>query len=393
MMKERNLDAKLVLLDEDHSGRDEMNLAGNPFALLQAASKNGQTFMRREWPRTLANGKTVTASWNVNGDAVLGLPGPQDELLYLVLLQISREQKDVEGQWPVTVHFSRRNVLERMGWQDGAKEYRTLKECFARLQAVSIRAEWSFFDARVGGPVETTGFNLIDAYQLHEEKTRRKVSSTELPFSWFKWSEVLYNSLSAGNVRSLALDFTLSLDMPISRRLFRLLELLRHARKPALDEVSMEVFSVRDRLGMANYSYPSKVKEKLQPAVDELISRGYLASVEYEKVKRAETALFRFGSVSLAHSPIQTIEAPRMPAKTPRTGSVESKEPESDIRADALRCHAVFIALPEAERNELLELAKADVSPIWHDRVGQVDSPMSLGLWLLVTARYPERLK
>lgn len=308
----KNLDAKLVLLDEDHSGRDEMNLAGNPFALLQAASKSSQTYIRREWSRTLSSGKVVNATWNVNGDAVLGLPGPNEELLYLVLLQISREQKDQTGEWPQTVHFSRHDLLNRLKWQDGPREYKNLRDGFFRLQAVSIQSEYSFHDPRTGAPMPAIAFNLIDSFGFVDEKKNRR--AVDMPFSWFKWSDIFLNSLRAGNVRSLALDFTLSLDSPISRRLFRLLELLRHARKPPLDEVKLDVFAVRDRLGMTNYAYTSKIKQVLSPAIEELISRGYLASVEYEKVKRAETAFFRFGTASA----IQTVALEAKPLKTPQ---------------------------------------------------------------------------
>jgi hypothetical protein len=67
--------------------------------------------------------------------------------------------------------------------------------------------------------------------------------------------------------------------------------------------------------------------------------------------------------------------------------------PPTDVRADALRCYEIFQTLPESEQTELLEIARRDVSPIWHDRVGQPESPMSLGLWQLVADRYGERLK
>ena len=68
--------AQLVLLGEEHSGRDEMNMAGNPFALLQAASKSSQKVLFRDWDRTLPDGRVVKASWEVAGHPHLGLPGP-----------------------------------------------------------------------------------------------------------------------------------------------------------------------------------------------------------------------------------------------------------------------------------------------------------------------------
>lgn len=44
----------------------------------------------------------------------------------------------------------------------------------------------------------------------------------------------------------LTLDFALSLDLTICRRLLRVLELLRHTRKPALAEVKLDLLELHN---------------------------------------------------------------------------------------------------------------------------------------------------
>jgi hypothetical protein len=398
-------DDTLILFGDDHTGRDEMNLAGNPFALLQAASKNGQTYIENEWERRLPNGKLVKASWKVDGDSKLGLPGPNEELLYLILLQITRESADDKGVWPQVVHFSRGDIIKRLKWTVSAANYNRLHDAFSRLQSVSIQADNAFWDARTKAPFPRIGFGLIDNFEISTEPSGTKIKGT-LPLSTFRWNDKLYASFQAGNVRSLPLDFAISLKHPTSIRLFRFLDMMKGATTPPRRDFAIGVFKLSERLGMTRYKYTSKVKEKLKPATEELIQRGYLHSVSYEKSKDGtELAFFQFTSLkSIIQGRVEQSSAQQKPIKSDtatgkRTVTVKPLLPDphdgktSDVRADAIRCHAVFIGLDATEQSELLELAKKEVTPIWHDRVGQPDSPMSLGLWQLVAQRYPERLK
>lgn len=117
-----------------------------------------------------------------------------------------------------------------------------------------------------------------------------------MPLSWFKWSDYLHASFLAGHIRSLALDFLIELENPTAKRLFRLLEKFRCASKPPRREFSIGLFKLRDRLGMTEYRYPSKIKEKLRPALDELLLKGYLGAVEFDKARDGGTlAVFWFG--------------------------------------------------------------------------------------------------
>lgn len=351
----------LILLGEDHSGRDEMNLAGNPFALLQAASKAGQSLIHYEWDRTLPSGKIVKASWEVNGHTVLGLPGPNEELLYLVLLQLTREMAD-GGEWPRQLHFSRLDVIRRLGWSDNAASYRTLTECFIRLVNVTINARHAFWNARGKSPYEAVSFGLIDDFGIAAEPRGRKGQGA-LPLSWIRWNETLHESFLAGNVRSLALDFVLGLETPTSRRLFRLLDMMRHGGKPPRREFQIGVMKLRDRLGMTGYKHNSKVKEKLAGAHAELIRRGYLADVSFRKNDAGEEiATYRFGDVRISAIGDQGRGGvkPNDPRKaTLQPGSLhEDKALPPTETSDAgsiypIEAHAVFTALPDADQERL----------------------------------------
>ena len=287
--------AQLVLLGEEHSGRDEMNLAGHPFALLQAPGRCVSSEpIFYQWPRTLPDGKSVTASWRVQPGAHSGMPGPNEELLYLVMLQMTREAAGENEQWPQVVPFSRGALLDRLGWNNGPRGFAALESAFSRLNAVSISAQWAFYDARTAAPMKSVMFHILSGVAITPEPMGRKRSGA-LPLSWWKWDDIVYSSLLADNVRSLALDFTLSLSSPTARRLFRLLDLLRNAAQSPRQEVAIGTFKLRDRLGMAPYKHQSKVKEKLLAGTQELQSTGYLSQVTWETMRGGSPlAVFQF---------------------------------------------------------------------------------------------------
>jgi hypothetical protein len=389
------IDGSQVLLGDENSGRDEMNLAGNPFALLNTGARSGQSLIRNEWERTLPNGKIVTAIWEVNGHTDLGLPGPNEELLYLVLLEITRESADSKGKWPRKVFFSRYDVMQRMGWDATSRHYKELTEAFIRLNSVSINTQHAFWNARQKMPYVAIGFGLIEDYAIDNETKGRK-STDAVPNSWFTWNEVLFESFLAGNVRALALDFALSLKLPTTRRLFRYLDMMRGATTPPRREFAIGLFKLSEKLGMTKYRHVSTIKQRLAPAIEELTSRHYLEAVRFEKSKDGiELAFFTFASVGQSRTeqgkPKQAAPRQLSMMEEPLRSEVTAEQSDG-IRADALRCYELFQTLPESEQNELLKIARRDVSPIWHDRVGQPESPMSLGLWQLVAERYPEKL-
>lgn len=383
--------APLVLLGEEHSGRDEMNLAGHPFALLQSPGRLTRSEpIFYDWPRTLLSGRRVTASWRVEAGANTGMPGPNEELLYLVMLQMTREAAGPNGEWPQVVPFRRGDLISRLGWNNGTRGIAAVDEAFRRLNAVSITAKWAFYDARTQAPMQEVGFHILAGYAITSEPDGRKKSGTS-PLSWWKWDDVVYASLLSGNVRSLALDFTLSLSNPTARRLFRLLDLLRCAQKTPAKGLSIGAFKLRDRLGMTAYNHPSKVKEKLLAGIEELQSAGFLGEVEWNKAQDGSLlASFCFGK----NDPSQIVAPPAPPPKS-RQGATQAEQEARSADEPAVlaseskqefarRMSERFAALPDAERERLRQKARKDVNPVFWDRLELPDSPMSLGLWQLV---------
>lgn len=275
---------RVIRASETRIGKDEMNLIEHPFAVLWQKEPS-ENIMSVEWDaRHPETGRILPASWSVAGHAEHGLPMPTDERVYLVLLELTHEA----GFKSPEVHFSRYDVMQRLGWQPSPKSYAMLRTAFIRLQGVNINTVNAFWDPKTKS-YSDTGFNIIAEYSLHAEPPGRKSKvQSELPLSWFKWSDVMFSSFQSGYIRSLDIKFALSLKGDIALRLYRYLDKKTFGgREPGREYFEIELFALCiEHLGMKPTLYPSKLKERLQKAHDELLTRGFLHEVFYGEMKQ-----------------------------------------------------------------------------------------------------------
>ena len=272
------------------TGKDELNLIEHPFASMWDKEELG-TVIHHEWEaRHPISGKTMKASWRVAGDPEMGLPKPNDERVYLVLLELTRETH-FQSQ---TVYFTRYDLIKRLGWSQDQKHYQMLYDAFERLKAVNITAKNAFWEPRAKS-FRNIGFSIIDNYDILNEKPgRKKAGEAELPLSYFRWNDMMFDSFQAGYIRTLDLGLALSLKGDIALRLYRYLD------KKSYDgrhQFEIELAALCERhLGMRTARYASTYKARLKTAHQELIKHGILARVVYKpmKSKKAEKVCYSF---------------------------------------------------------------------------------------------------
>lgn len=353
-------------------GRDEMNLVEYPFACLWKQTEPSAKILH-EWEKQHpVTGKTVRAYWRVTGDSELGLPTPSDEQVYLVLMELTHEA----GMQNQTVHFSRYNLLKRLSWIPNDVNYRLLRDAFTRLAAVAITSQNAFWDAKVRS-FRTVGFSILDNFDILEEPAGRKKSGQgELPLSFFKWNDVLFQSFQAGHVRAIDLGCALSLKGSLALRLYRYLDKKSYDSRRAFE---IELAPLCERhLGMRPSPYASKYKERLASAHEELMSCGFLAGVSYEpmstkKAEKAEKVRYTFGPRrdSQASLPQGTLPMLQAASTSPGTNPSESApgsastpaltRVETEVEADALLQHMLSIKVSPDVARELLRSTSPQV--------------------------------
>lgn len=266
-------------IEAERISRDERHLASYPIALLSYQAARGKTITQHRTVRHPLTKKPVQATWEILGSDKLGLPTPSDDAVIMVLMEISREQN-----FPREVVFSQYDVLKRLGWSMSQGDYQKLALAFERITATTIQSKNVFWNEQAKAYLNT-GFHLIESYEIVAKKGRRK-ATVELPLSRFTWGEPIWNSFRDGNLKPIRLDFYLALHLPLARRLYRYLDLIRFDGK-ATYRIGLRKLC-EEYLAVSPAKYPSIYKQTLQPAHEELVNAGYLADAYYEEAKSGD---------------------------------------------------------------------------------------------------------
>ncbi|MEW6635713.1 MAG: replication initiator protein A [Actinomycetota bacterium] len=227
------------------------------------------------------DGNVLQQSWVVRAAHGRGLPGRYDQDVYVALLQLIDNRGLPEDGW---VSFSIYELVELMGKRHSGREYQQVRESLQRLATTTIESRNAFYHKGRKAYITDT-FSLLTEVKLSEyegpageRKDRNRVHL----------SQYFVDSYKANYLKNIDAKFYWSLSSPIAKRLYRLIDKKRGGRR--LWEV--EIFSLKERIPLSDYKYASKIKEKLQPAHEELISKGFLERVVYRKANGVEYVVY-----------------------------------------------------------------------------------------------------
>lgn len=268
--------------------RDEMNLAEFPLAML---STRGDPKIKTLEFRDVVkgkNGELLNRDWIITGADKFGLPTASDDEVLLGLLKLTVD----EGMVDRKVYFTRYELLRILRWTTEGRSYTRLQRALDRLSGVRIKASNAFYD-NDSKLYNTRNFGIVDAYEINDGR------EPEAKSSFFIWSEVLFGSFQAGFIKKLDLDFYLDLKSAVSKRLYRYLD--KHFWYKS--KVQLNLFTLaHEKIGISrNYRFASSLRQQLDPAIEELVARGFLAKVEYSgRGAATEIALFAGKAAVLA---------------------------------------------------------------------------------------------
>ena len=277
-------------------GRDEMNLAEFPIALLsERAPKGMKTLTFRDGAGTL----TVT------GSDAYGLPTAADSDVLIGLIQLTKEANNFRNP---KVPFTRYALLKLLEWPMHSHYYNRLGESLKRWHGVSLNYEQLWWDNNVKTKIDAS-FHILESVIIVDTPPRRggRVSSQiELPLSTFTWNQVFFKSCGDGNLKRLDLGTYFSLKSAVSKRMYRFLDKRFYLRPDwtfGLREFALE------HVGLGrNYADNGKLKEKLRPAIEELETIGFLEKRDYES--RFNQVRRGAWSVMLSRKAPQTLSQP-----------------------------------------------------------------------------------
>jgi plasmid replication initiation protein len=260
----------------NRDGRDEMNLAVLPIALLG----RNDTRDTIQYYGTFHDGeKQQTMVWTVSGAANVGLPSEFAERVLVALLYIGAQNDYADRR----MEFTPYQILTTLGHTINGRNYKAVETALAQLHGVSITSDNAWIEKKKDGSQKrvTTkrGFHIIDEYYLHyaEDEEDKEADS-----SFIVWGSRIWRNLQAGYIRRLDIDFYYSIDHPLARRLYRFLDKVMHYKPSA--PYAIDVFDLANKLGLVQYEYVSQVKRLLASAADKLIESDYLTRYEFFKI-------------------------------------------------------------------------------------------------------------
>jgi len=259
-----------VTLDILTNGRDEMNLVEFPLSVLaDRAPKGAKTLIFRDGNGTL----TVT------GSDAFGLPTALDADVIVALIQLTKLKNNFLQP---TINFTRYEVLRLLGWPNEGKSYRRLDESLNRWVGVSLHYNNCWWDNR-SKQYGDAKIHIIESVVILDGKSRINGDEQQaLPLSSFTWNNVFMESCKAGNLKRLNVETYFSLEHPSSKRLYRFLDKRFYHRPDWIFDLKEIAF---ERVGLSRNYAPNvgKIKEKLQPAIDELEQRDFLQPMTREE--------------------------------------------------------------------------------------------------------------
>ncbi|MBX9787499.1 MAG: replication initiator protein A [Pirellulales bacterium] len=272
----KKLDTRLA---DFRDGRDENNLAEFPLALLADRVPEGQKSV--EYQDTITDWKTgqvVHRRVCITGSDKFGLPTSKDEDVLLALVQLTKIRNDFSSS---EVFFTKHQVIEVLGWQNRGWAYERVEESLHRWKGVSVHYWNAWRDNAKETWNDSEAIGILEYVRISDgRRTKGGRTNHADGGSQIVWNKMFFESFRAGYLKKLDFQTYRSLKRPAARRAYRFLDKRFHHSD--VWEFDLRVFAC-EKLGFSRGYDTGQLKERVQPALDELVAVGFMESPRYEK--------------------------------------------------------------------------------------------------------------
>lgn len=215
-----------------------------------------------------------------------GVPHGLDNDVSLALINLYQEAGCPEDGTIVTTAY---RILSIVGWDTSGHYYQALKESLERLTTATYTASEAW---RSGRKWTTVTFRYIERLEYTSEDDKLHLSGPSV--LRIRLAREIVQSIRARYLKPLDLGFLTSLDRPLTRALYRLLDAQRVS--PDGGEVTQFRANIVEWAKACKIvdQTPTRVRRTLEGAHKELIERGYLAAVEYRGRGNRQEIIYTF---------------------------------------------------------------------------------------------------
>lgn len=253
----------------------ERNLEEYPLFELKARQRGSKA---RLFERVIEGegGVSLKQTWKVIPSGEYGMPGPVDQDVYLAVLQLLEQRGGMPEDGELA--FSLYELKKVLGWSnDSGGAYREIRDALVRIQLTGVQSSNAFYSA-ADEQLIADSFNV---WSVHFAQRKKKGSAgsrtrTTQDRHVLRFHPVFIRNYEAQYLKGLDVNFFWGLKMPLSKRLYRLIDLQRAGGL----SWRTNLFALRDQVPL-DYLYPSQIRRALKKAHDELEQKGFLSGVEY----------------------------------------------------------------------------------------------------------------
>ncbi|WP_216322285.1 replication initiator protein A [Deinococcus aestuarii] len=268
-----------------HPGLDELNLGR---LTLNSAQKTVPPEMRR-WEKSILtpDGRPVYVVCTVGEGEVV--PHGLDNDFMVGLINLCFEAGVPNGPFTTTGYA----LLKAAGLPDSAQYYKAMQASLRRLSKAKYSVDEAWYRHHgSGGEWLSQEFSQISYLAFRRSNAGMSARSVIV----VQLGVPILDSLRAGYIKPLDLEFYRSLSQPLVRALYRQLDALHfdeQAEDGLVREVTAPLLGWAVRLGLFS-DRPDNILRALQPAHEELLARAYLNQVEHEGRGRQRTVRYVF---------------------------------------------------------------------------------------------------
>ncbi|WP_019010906.1 replication initiator protein A [Deinococcus aquatilis] len=201
------------------------------------------------------------------------------------------------------LHTTAYQILKRAGLGDSGRYYQNLRQTLFRLRTATYSASEAWRDHRQRKWTTVT-FNYIEALEFTSPDGELGLSRTST--LKLRLAESIVRSIRAQYTKPLDLEFLTSLDRPLTRALYRLLDARRYPPedpRERLPSYTVNLIAWADACKIVDQR-SNKIRATLQGAHEELIERGYLADVAYDGRGQKQEITYLFADTGPEPEPL-----------------------------------------------------------------------------------------
>jgi len=220
----------------------------------------------------IIDGNRAEAKVTIAGNTLYGMPTTADQDKYLAFQKILEKIKREEGKIENPIAFTSAELLQLLGHSDGGANFREVEEWCDVMASTYIKSEGAMW---IAGKKKFASDSFV-IFQRVRRTGQELDDGTTADKNYIWLSDWYLENINAYYLLPIDFETYKQLRNNIAKALIPLLQVWLYAsREQGIFEKRYD--EICQILNIAQYSYPSKIREKLSPSLNELIKQNYLS--------------------------------------------------------------------------------------------------------------------